>query len=85
MTVGICLWTGAAFSETGQPKSDLRAHPNVALLVGGQDHWRRLRVDGRDDSIRVVQRVNGERPHGCGAAEKDEANEVASSYAFPSG
>jgi hypothetical protein len=25
-----------------------RAHPNIALFIGGQDHWHYLRVDRRD-------------------------------------
>jgi hypothetical protein len=29
------------------------AHPDVALLVGGQDHRQRLRIDRRDDGIRL--------------------------------
>ena len=29
-----------------------RTHPNVAFLVGGQDHWHRLRMDRFDDGVR---------------------------------
>jgi hypothetical protein len=38
------------------PSSHGRAHPDITLLVGGQDHRHGLRMDRLDDRVRAVVR-----------------------------